>query len=123
MTCLSGIEDRRRYCSNPFAVSARSGWVVNTTHRPVYPRKRSDTHCRGGWVDLQAVLYRSEETRPTGTGSPDRPVRTDSLYPSTLSLSPYSCNYSSRCKEVSTSTTGRPVLKFSYTHGHYRRKI
>jgi hypothetical protein len=26
------------------------GWVVNTTPRPLYPRKRPGTHCIGGWA-------------------------------------------------------------------------
>ena len=32
------------------------GWVVNTTPRPLYPRKRPGTHCIGGWVGSRAGL-------------------------------------------------------------------
>jgi hypothetical protein len=35
---------------------ARRGWVVSTTPRPLYSRKRPGTHCRGGWVDPRAGL-------------------------------------------------------------------
>jgi hypothetical protein len=37
-------------------LGARRGWVVSTTPRPLYPRKRSDTHCTGGWVGPRAGL-------------------------------------------------------------------
>jgi len=32
------------------------GWVVNATPRPLYPRKRPGTHCRGDWVGPKAGL-------------------------------------------------------------------
>jgi len=35
-------------------LSARWGWVVNATPRPLYPRKRPGTHCIGGWVGPRA---------------------------------------------------------------------
>jgi len=40
------------------------GWVVNTTHRPLYLRERPGTHYIGGWVGLRDVLDRCEKTRP-----------------------------------------------------------
>jgi len=36
----------------------RWGWVVNTTHRPFYPRERPGTHCTGDWVGPRAGLDR-----------------------------------------------------------------
>jgi hypothetical protein len=33
---------------------ARRGWVVSTTHRPIYPREGPGTHCAGGWVGPRA---------------------------------------------------------------------
>ena len=57
------------------------GWVVNTTSRPLYPRKRSGTHCIGGWVDPRAGLDRcGKSPPPTGIRSPGRPARSESLY-------------------------------------------
>ena len=32
------------------------GWVVNATHRPLYPRERTGSHCIGGWVGSRAGL-------------------------------------------------------------------
>jgi hypothetical protein len=45
-------------------LSARRGWVVSTTPRPLYPRERPGTHCTGGWVDLRAGLDVCEKSRP-----------------------------------------------------------
>jgi len=40
------------------------GWVVDATHRLVYPRERPCTHCRGGWVGPRAGLDRCQKSRP-----------------------------------------------------------
>jgi hypothetical protein len=37
-------------------LSARRGWVVSTTPRPLYPRERPGTHCTGGRVGPRAGL-------------------------------------------------------------------
>jgi hypothetical protein len=37
-------------------LSARKGWVVSTTPRPLYPWERPGTHCTGGWVGSRAGL-------------------------------------------------------------------
>jgi hypothetical protein len=53
---------------------------VNATPRPLYPRKRPDIHCIGGWVGPRADLDGCEISRPNGIRSPDCPVRSESLY-------------------------------------------
>src|SRR5215469_4623858 len=50
-------------------LSTRRGWVVSTTPRPLYPRERPGTHCRGGWVGPRDGLDMSENSRPTGIRS------------------------------------------------------
>jgi hypothetical protein len=40
------------------------GWVISTTPRPLYPRKRPGTHCIGGWVGPRAGLDVCEKSRP-----------------------------------------------------------
>jgi hypothetical protein len=45
-------------------LGARTGWVVSTTHRPLYPRERHDTHCTGGWVGPRAGLDMCEKSLP-----------------------------------------------------------
>ena len=59
------------------------GWVVNETPRPLYPPgKEPGTHCTGGWVGPKAGLDGCGKFLPlTGIRSPDRPVRSESLYP------------------------------------------
>jgi hypothetical protein len=37
-------------------LSARRGWVVSTTPRPLYPQERPGTHCMGGWVGPRAGM-------------------------------------------------------------------
>jgi hypothetical protein len=58
-------------------LGARTGWVVSTTARQLYPRKKPGTHCTGGWVGPRAGL---DVCPPIGIRSPDRPVRSQSLY-------------------------------------------
>jgi hypothetical protein len=40
------------------------GWMVNATHRPLYPRERLGTHCVGGWVGPRARLDVCGKHRP-----------------------------------------------------------
>jgi hypothetical protein len=40
------------------------GWVVSTTPRPLYTRKRHGTHCTGGWVEPRAGLGGCEKSPP-----------------------------------------------------------
>jgi hypothetical protein len=37
-------------------LGTRRGWVVSTMPRPLYPRERPGTHCKGGWVGPSAGL-------------------------------------------------------------------
>ena len=56
--------------------------VSGQRHAPAAlpPGKRPGTHCVGGWVGPQAGLDRCGKSRPTGIRSPDRPVRSESIY-------------------------------------------
>ena len=66
----------------PFMTSAlRCGWVVSTTPRPLYPRKRPGTHCTGGWVGPRAGLDGCGKSRPHRDSIPGPSVAT----PTTLS--------------------------------------
>jgi len=40
------------------------GCVVNATTRPLYPRKRTSTHCTGGWLGIRAGLDRCGKSLP-----------------------------------------------------------
>ena len=57
----------------------RGVWSASRPGR-LYPRERPGTHCTGGSVGPGAGLDRCGKSRPTGTRSPDRPVRSESLY-------------------------------------------
>jgi hypothetical protein len=46
-------------------LGARRGWAVSTTPRPLYPRERHGTHCKGGWVGRRAGLDVCEKSRLT----------------------------------------------------------
>ena len=63
----------------------RWGWVVSTTPRPLYLRVRPGTHRTGGWVGPRAGRpdrpWSAEDLAFTGIRSPDRPARSESLYP------------------------------------------
>ena len=54
----------------------RWGWVVSTTPRPLYPQERPGTHCTGDWT----IWTDAGNLASTGILSPDRPVRSESLY-------------------------------------------
>jgi len=56
------------------------GWVFKATPRPLYPRKKTGTHCIGGWVGLGPVWTDEENVAPTGIPSPDRQTRSESLF-------------------------------------------
>jgi hypothetical protein len=45
-------------------LGARRGWVVSTTHRPLYPQEILGTHCTGGWVGPRTGLDVCEKSRP-----------------------------------------------------------
>jgi len=55
--------------------------VRGQRHAPAasYPRKKSGTHCTGGWVGLRTGLDRCGKSGPTGIRSPDRSARRHSL--------------------------------------------
>jgi hypothetical protein len=57
------------------------GWVVNATHRPLYPRERDPvpTVQEARWAP-GPVWTGAENLAPTGFRSPDRPARSQSLY-------------------------------------------
>jgi hypothetical protein len=57
ITGHEGPEGEQRYRSTLFFnLSARWGWVVNATPRPLYPRERPRTYCIGDWVGPRAGL-------------------------------------------------------------------
>jgi len=61
-------------------------WVVSGTPRPLYPRERPGTHCRGGWVGLRAGLDGCGKCVPPhwdsipGPTSPQRVAISTELY-------------------------------------------
>ena len=57
-----------------FNLSAIKRWVVNDTHRTLYPREISGTNCTGGSVVSMDALV------PTGVQTPNRPTRSVPLY-------------------------------------------
>ena len=64
-----------------FNLGARWGWVFNATPRPLYLRRRPGIHCIGGWVGPRTGLDGCGNSRPLhGNRSPDRPVRSESMY-------------------------------------------
>ena len=56
------------------------GWEINATPRPLYPRGRPGTHCIGGWVGPKAGLDGCGKSPHTGIRTPDRTIRSESLY-------------------------------------------
>jgi hypothetical protein len=51
-------------------LSARRGWVVSTTPRPLYLWDKPGTHCTGGWVGPSAGLDVCEKSRPHWDSNP-----------------------------------------------------
>jgi hypothetical protein len=59
---------------------SRRRWVVSTTLRPLYSRKRPGIHCKGGWMDLGARQDATETLASIGIRCLYSPVRSESLY-------------------------------------------
>jgi hypothetical protein len=57
--------------------------VSGQQHVPaaLYPGDRPSTHCTGGWVGSRVGLDGWKISPPSGIRSPDRPARSQSLYP------------------------------------------
>jgi hypothetical protein len=76
------------------------GWAVNATPRPLYPRQRPGTHCRGGWVGPRVGLDGCWKSRPPPGFNPRtvQPIAsryTDlaiSAIPGTLIATPAQCS-------------------------------
>lgn len=81
MTCLRWHrEEVVVYLQLIHDLSARSGWVVSATRRPIYAREVYDTHCVRGWVGLGGCLDGTENFVLTGIRYPDRPSCCEPLY-------------------------------------------
>ena len=64
-----------------FNLGARQVWVVNTTHRPLYPGKGDAVHIvQKARRAPGPVSTGAENFTPTGIRSLERPGRTESLY-------------------------------------------
>jgi hypothetical protein len=59
---LESPEGGRGIDLNSLDLDARSGWVVSTAPRPLYPRERPGTHSTGCWVGPRAGLDVCEKT-------------------------------------------------------------
>ena len=60
--------------------SVKRGWVVSITPRPLYPVKDPVPIVQEtGWASRQ-LWTRTESLAPTGSQSPDRAARSESLY-------------------------------------------
>jgi hypothetical protein len=71
-----------------FNLSARWGWVVNVTPRPLFPRERPGTHCIGGWVGSRGRSGRVRKILPP-SGFDPQPVAscyTDYPIPARISM-------------------------------------
>ena len=72
---------RRGIALHFFNVGARSGWVVDATPRPLYPRGESrSTHCTAGKLGPWDGLDRCGGSCLTEHWSPDIPARSESLH-------------------------------------------
>jgi hypothetical protein len=80
MTCDEGTEGEHRYNSTLSLTSARDGGV-NATPQPLYPRERDPVPIvqEAGWAP-GPVWTGAEYLASTGTRSPDRPARSESLH-------------------------------------------
>jgi len=89
------------------------GWVVNATPRPLYSRKRPDTHCIGGWMGPRAGLEGCGKSRThrDSIPAPSSPKRV--AIPTELSqpsfLNNIACNVFVECE----------VLHFLDVSGHW----
>jgi len=81
ITGHEGPEREQMYSSTLPSTTALDGggW---STPRPgrFTPRERPGTHCVGGWWTPGPVWTGAENPTSTGIRSPDRPVRSESLY-------------------------------------------
>jgi hypothetical protein len=75
-----GLEGSRDIPYSYFNLSAKWGWVVIATPRPLYPRERLGTHCIGDWVGTRSALDRCGKSCPYWIRSPDRPAHSESLH-------------------------------------------
>jgi hypothetical protein len=77
------------------------GWVVNATPRPFYPREREPVPIvqEAGWAS-EPVWTGAENLASTGTRSPDRPARSESLYRLSYPGSLNSRNKTYKCTRV-----------------------
>ena len=56
------------------------GWVVNATHRPLYPLERNPAPIvQDGWAP-EPLWTDAKNQSPTGISSPDFPASSESLY-------------------------------------------
>jgi hypothetical protein len=56
------------------------GWMVHATPRSLYTQEWPSTHYIRGWVGPGPLWTGAENLAPTGIRSPDRPLRSESLY-------------------------------------------
>jgi hypothetical protein len=61
---LEGPEGGRGIALLFLELSAKRGWVISTTPRPLYPQERPGTHCTGGWVRPRASLNMCKKSHP-----------------------------------------------------------
>jgi len=76
-----GPEEEQMYSSTLSLTSALDGGGWSMPRPGHFPhRERPGTHCIGGWVGRRAGLEGCWNFHPTGIRSPDRSVRSESLY-------------------------------------------
>jgi hypothetical protein len=64
-----------------FNLSARLGWVLKATPRPLYPKERNPVPILKAFVWAPVPIWTGAENFvPIEIRSPDRPFRSDSLY-------------------------------------------
>ena len=82
ITCHEGTEGEYRY-SSTLSLPSKLDGVSGQSHSPAAlpPRKRTGTHCIGGWVGPRAGLGGYVKSRPpTGIRSSDRTAYSELLY-------------------------------------------
>jgi hypothetical protein len=55
-------------------------WVVNDTHRPLYPRERPGVRSIEGWVGLKIDLYRCGKSSPHWDSIPEHSTPSKLVY-------------------------------------------